>query len=648
MVSGRPLLYLSLPGVAFILGVFWFRRRNKNRVDKNDDDANAVANGKPVKEAAEPGITQRKVNGVQSLNGKLPTGNGNGTANATKSMNISVGSGSGGGGGGGGGFMINVDEKESPNTMLYGKSAPITIQSNGRASPGKHQQQQIDSEMLKSKIQDAEHKKLCSIDEDFENLSSPRDLPDSVNNRVTFYNRKANKKAEEPVVIKATRTPKISPENSFLESKYTKECEQNNNCEPINADKKLDTLTTATPPAAAAAPAPAPVATSAVVEQPKPQTQSEENNSAVEQTIVSKDGDVDVSATAAVAADAADAANGNQKRNVDAASPSLSICSVQSGDSGKGSSLPRSEATTRVKTSYRFFFPNVLIGQLYGRKRSFINQIKAKTLANVGLSKNRYSSGKLRICTIEGTENEIDAALAMIRQRLPARRYPNFTMQRIHYALPQSIVPLSTESLHSLQLNLIEGINNDVLVSAVLSGDHVFVQHPLHPSHPALHALQKGMLDSYSTMDAPKLPGIEISAVCVMPINGFWYRVQICDSDADDEERCLVKFLDFGGYMNVSFSELRQIRTDFMTLPFQATECILSNIEPIDDTWSTDAADILNKLTKGIVLQAQVAGYNSHNIPEIYLFASLGPNNVIFINKELVARNLAKWVEMRD
>lgn len=45
-----------------------------------------------------------------------------------------------------------------------------------------------------------------------------------------------------------------------------------------------------------------------------------------------------------------------------------------------------------------------------------------------------------------------------------------------------------------------------------------------------------------------------------------------------------------------------------------------------DETWSVDAADILSKLTKGIVLQAQVAGYNSHNIPEIYLFASLGPN----------------------
>ncbi|EDV91883.1 A-kinase anchor protein 1, mitochondrial [Drosophila grimshawi] len=627
MVSGRPLLFLSLPGVAFILGVFWFRRRNKNRIDKNDDDAKA--NGKQVKDdVVDPSI---KMNGLQSQNGKLPN-NAVGGGATTKSMNISVN---------GNGSLNHGNENDSPNTMLYGKSAPITIQ-NGRASPGKHQhqqqqqQQQIDSEMLKSKIQDAEHKKLCSIDEDFENLSSPRDLPDSIsNNRVLFYNRKINQKGEEPVVIKATCTPKISPENSFLESKYTKQefGEPNNNCEP-----KKEMKETKTAPATAPTPALTPIAG---VPQQTALAEVEQDNPVVEQTIVvAKDVNANTENTAA--------ANGNQKRNVDAASPSLSICSVQSGDSGKGSSLPRSEATTRVKTSYRFYFPNGLIGQLYGRKRTFINQIKAKTLANVVLSKTRYSSGKLRICTIEGTENEIDAALAMIRQRLPARRYPNFTMQRIHYALPQTVVPLSTESLYNLQLNLIEGINNDVVVSAVLSGDHVFIQHPLHPSHPSLHALQKAMYDSYSTMDAPLLPNIEISAVCVMPINGIWYRVQIVDTDADDVERCLIKFLDFGGYMNVSFSALRQIRTDFMALPFQATECILSNIEPIDDTYSADAADILNKLTKGIVLQAQVAGYNSHNIPEIYLFASLGPNNIIFINKELVARNLAKWVEMPD
>ncbi|KAI8035449.1 A-kinase anchor protein 1, mitochondrial [Drosophila gunungcola] len=606
MVSGRPLLYLSLPGVAFILGVFWFRRRNKNRLDKPDDeDTSAIGKDSSI----EPSVQARKANGVLQ-NGKLPQ------QQASKSMNINGtianGNGSGSGSGIGSNSGSGSDEKDSPTTMLYGKSAPIKIQSNGRTSNAKHQQQ-IDSEMLKSKIQDAEHKKLCSIDEDFENLSSPRDLPDSVNTRVSFYNRKASQKTVEPVVIKATRTPKISPENSFLETNYTtKECEQNNNCEPKEEGQKE--------------------AKQESSQEAKDQEQDQDQDQETEQQTELKEDVVD--------------SNGNQKRNVDAASPSLSICSVQSGDSGKGSSLPRSEAT-RVKTSYEFLFPISLIGQLYGRKRAFINQIKAKTLASVSLSKNPYS-GKVRICTIEGTESEIDAALAMIRQRLPTKRYPNFTMQRIHFALPQTIVPLSTESLYNLQLKLIEGINNDVVVSAVLSGSHVFIQHPLHPSHPSLPMLQKHLYDSYSTMESPLLPSLEISAVCVIPINGVWYRVQIVDTDPEDEERCLVKFLDFGGYMNVGFSTLRQIRTDFMSLPFQATECILSNIEPIDETWSIEAAEILNHLTKGIVLQAQVAGYNSHNLPEIYLFASLGPNNVIFINKELVARNLAKWVEMRD
>lgn len=66
-----------------------------------------------------------------------------------------------------------------------------------------------------------------------------------------------------------------------------------------------------------------------------------------------------------------------------------------------------------------------------------------------------------------------------------------------------------------------------------------------------------------------------------MPVNGIWYRVQIVDQDIEETERCVVKFLDFGGYMNVHFNELRQIRSDFMSVPFQATECLLSNVEPI-------------------------------------------------------------------
>ncbi|XP_075158582.1 A-kinase anchor protein spoonbill [Haematobia irritans] len=586
MVSGRPLLYLSLPGVAFILGVFWFRRRNKTRLDSDIKSVTGTkkSSQEPV-EAHEDLITKSTKN---SNNNAKPT------PTPTKSMNING--------------TVPTDD-DNPANRLFGKSAPIKIVQNGRGpSPVKQSQQQIDSEVLKTKIQDAEHKLLRSIEEDFENLSSPVDLPDSINNRMSFYSRNVDIKKDKPVVIMATTTPKISPENSFLESKYTKDCEENNNLDGTLNEKD--------------------VASTKDLKNGKmsPNTNVDANDASIEN---------DTAQTEV-----------NDKRNVDAASPSLSLCSVQSGDSGKGSSLPRSEAT-RAKTTYEFFLPNSLVCFLYGRNRSYIHQIKSKTNADVALRKKVYP-GKLRVCAIDGTESEIQAALAMIRQRLPAKRYPHLTMQRIHFALPQTVVPLPTECMLNLQLNLIEGINNDVVVSAVISGAHIFVQQPLHPSHPSLAILQKCLYESYSTTEAPLLPGVELNAVCVMPVNGIWYRVQIVSGDFEDPDRCVVKFLDFGGYMNVHLNELRQIRSDFMTVPFQATECILSNIEPIDTCWSPESADILCRLTKGIVLQAQIAGYNSHNIPEIYLFACLGPNNVIFINKELVARNLANWVEVRD
>ncbi|XP_054728713.1 A-kinase anchor protein 1, mitochondrial [Anastrepha obliqua] len=590
MVS-RPLLYMSLPGVVFILGVFWYRRRNKNREIGDTSAGQPDTLNKPLSD--ELPTHKIDINCSRSKSNPLPS----------DSVNIN---------------NKNPDEEESPTVRLFGKSAPIKIVQNSRGSPVK--QQQVNSEVLKSKIQDAENKVLRSIDEDFENLSSPIDLPDSFNKRIAFYSRNVNCKNDAPVVIRATRTPKISPENSFLESKYTKESEENNNLKPIESVIKES-------------------------KEGKQQEQPNQSSSIIqqesEQQPILQQNCMEGATVNATSQDIG--ATDNDKRDVDAASPSLSLCSVQSGDSGKGSSLPRSEAN-RAKTTYEFFFPNSFVGHLYGRKHSFINHIKVKTSANVVISKTNYAGKFVCICTIEGSESEIKSALAMIRQRLPAKRYPNFTMQRIHFAPPQTVVPLSTESLLNLQLNLIEGINNDVLVTAVVNGAHMFVQHPLHPSHPSLAVLQKCLYDSYTGSEAPLLPGIEINAVCVLPVNGIWYRVQIVEQDCEDEQRCVVKFLDFGGYMNVHFNELRQIRSDFMTVPFQATECILSNVEPIDSIRS-EAADILCQLTKGIVLQAQVAGYNSHNIPEIYLFVCLSPNNVIFINKELVARNLAKWVE---
>lgn len=126
---------------------------------------------------------------------------------------------------------------------------------------------------------------------------------------------------------------------------------------------------------------------------------------------------------------------------------------------------------------------------------------------------------------------------------------------------------------------MIDGINNDVAVCAVINGGQLFLQQPLHPSYMSLNGLQTHMNQSYSSFESPLLPNYSIGTVCVGQIDGHWYRFQIIDYQ-QDATTCFAKYLDFGGYCEIQTTELRQIRTDFMTVPFQAIECILADIKP--------------------------------------------------------------------
>lgn len=126
---------------------------------------------------------------------------------------------------------------------------------------------------------------------------------------------------------------------------------------------------------------------------------------------------------------------------------------------------------------------------------------------------------------------------------------------------------------------MIDGINNDVIISTIINAGQLFLQQPLHPSYPSLNILQNCMNQSYSSFESPLLPSYNVDTVCVGIIDGHWYRLQIVEYQAD-ESLCVAKYLDYGGYCQIHTNDLRQIRTDFMTVPFQAIECFLSDIKP--------------------------------------------------------------------
>lgn len=59
------------------------------------------------------------------------------------------------------------------------------------------------------------------------------------------------------------------------------------------------------------------------------------------------------------------------------------------------------------------------------------------------------------------------------------------------------------------------------------------------------------------------------------------YFLSLLFSD-EDTDTSYVKFLDYGGFAYIENSKLRQIRGDFMLLPFQAAECVLANIKSVN------------------------------------------------------------------
>ena len=67
---------------------------------------------------------------------------------------------------------------------------------------------------------------------------------------------------------------------------------------------------------------------------------------------------------------------------------------------------------------------------------------------------------------------------------------------------------------------------------------------------------------------------IDVGLACIAKLEDKYYRLQITSYDIT-EDCCEVKFLDYGGFGTFLVSDLLQIRSDFLTLPFQV--CVRIN-----------------------------------------------------------------------
>jgi hypothetical protein len=129
-------------------------------------------------------------------------------------------------------------------------------------------------------------------------------------------------------------------------------------------------------------------------------------------------------------------------------------------------------------------------------------------------------------------------------------------------------------------LQLPDGIPTDVIVTSVVSCNHIFVQQTTHPSYSELARLDNSMSVFYHhTEMTPSLPrpvqgkrkqsidyfstkinSLHLAGViCAAPTQAGWFRALITVYNSNDD-MTMIKFLDYGGYLYVHASSLRVLR----------------------------------------------------------------------------------------
>ncbi|XP_070826268.1 A kinase (PRKA) anchor protein 1b [Chaetodon trifascialis] len=321
------------------------------------------------------------------------------------------------------------------------------------------------------------------------------------------------------------------------------------------------------------------------------------------------------------------------------------VNSMDSVDSGCTMGAGESQSNHTASSSselviWEIEVPKHLVGRLIGKQGRYVSFLKQNSGAKIYISTLPYTQ-EFQICHIEGTQQQVDKALSLI-----GKKFKDLDLTNL-YAPPAP--PLTLPSLPMTSwLLLPSGVTVEVIVVNIVSAGHVFVQQHTHPTYHALRSLDQQMFLCYSQPGTPALPSpAEVGVICAAPaVEGAWWRAQVITFYKETNE-VEIRYVDYGGYDRVKTDLLRQIRSDFVTLPFQGAEVLLDNIAPLpgEDRFSAEATSALEEMTRGVALLAQVSNYdNNTGLPLIHLWNMVG-DEIISVNRTLAERGLGVWVD---
>ncbi|NXQ58100.1 TDRKH protein, partial [Anthoscopus minutus] len=165
----------------------------------------------------------------------------------------------------------------------------------------------------------------------------------------------------------------------------------------------------------------------------------------------------------------------------------------------------------------------------------------------------------------------------------------------------------------------------DVYVSAAESPGHFWIQ-LLGTRSLQLDKLTAEMGHFYQSSPPVPPPSVQPGAIVAAPYlaAGEWYRARVLGALANGHLD--LYYLDFGDNGEAPPEALRALRSDFLSLPFQAIECSLAGIVPKGAAWEEAALDEFERLThcaQWTPLVARISSYGQAGLcprPRVRLF----------------------------
>ncbi|NXK15371.1 TDRKH protein, partial [Herpetotheres cachinnans] len=199
---------------------------------------------------------------------------------------------------------------------------------------------------------------------------------------------------------------------------------------------------------------------------------------------------------------------------------------------------------------------------------------------------------------------------------------------------PSSIVPSPDFSFHADE-------HLEVYVSAAENPNHFWIQIIGHRSL-QLDKLTTEMRQYYQSSDrVAELPAVQAGDIVAAPyMDGRdWYRARVLGTLENGNFD--LYYVDFGDNGEAPREALRALRSDFLSLPFQAIECSLAGIVPAGDSWAEAALDEFDRLTHCAAWKPVVAKLSSYvqsglgTWPNVRLYAAHHGEN-LDVGAELV------------